>query len=94
MKIGGWNCRGLGNDPAVRGLLDLQKKEDPDVLFLSETKMKRERIEWLKWKLGMPNMIVKDCNGQSGGLVIFWKNSVNVKLVGFVSKYHIDTEIT
>jgi exonuclease III len=94
MKIVGWNSRGVGNDPAIRGLLELQKREDPDVLFLSETKATKDMIEWLKWKLGMPNMIVKDCVGRSGGLALFWKNGVDVRLTGFVSRYHIDTEIT
>jgi hypothetical protein len=42
----------------------------------------------------MPNMIVKNCEGKGGGLVLFWKNEVNLKLVGFVSKMHIDVEIT
>jgi hypothetical protein len=55
----------------MNGLLEFQKKEDPDVLFLSETKMDRSKLEWLRWKLSMPNMMVKDCVGQSGGLVIF-----------------------
>lgn len=27
-------------------------------------------------------------------MAIFWKREVDVKLIGFVSKYHIDTEIT
>ena len=94
MKLISWNCRGLGNGPAIRSLLELQKEEDPDVLFLSETRMVRGRLEWLRWKMGMTNMIVKDCEGQSGGLALFWKNQVNLKLIGFVSRYHIDTEIT
>jgi hypothetical protein len=25
---------------------------------------------------------------------MFWKNGINVRVVGFMSKYHIDTEIT
>ena len=71
MILEGWNCRGMGNGPAIQGLLDLKKKDDPDVLFLSETKLKKDKIEWLRWKLGMPNMIVKDCDGKGGGLAIF-----------------------
>lgn len=94
MKIIAWNCQGLGNGPAIRGLLDVRKREDPDVLFLSETRMVRDRIEWLRWKLEMPHMVVKDCNGKGGGLALFWKRGVDVKLTGFVSRYHIDTEIT
>lgn len=45
MKICAWNSRGLGNGPAVRGLLDFQKREDPDVLFLLETKLDKRRLE-------------------------------------------------
>jgi exonuclease III len=78
----------------VRGLLNFQKQVDPDVLFVCETKLRENRIDWLRWKLGMPNMIVKDPEGQSGGLVMFWKNEINVKLIGFISRHHIDTEIT
>jgi hypothetical protein len=63
MQIVAQNCRGLGNGPAVNGLLDLQRKEDPDVLFLCETKLDQRRLEWFRWKLGMPNMTVKNCEG-------------------------------
>lgn len=35
MKIISWNCRGLGIPSAIRSLLELQRAEDPDALFLS-----------------------------------------------------------
>jgi exonuclease III len=83
----------LGNGPAVRGLQDLLKVEDPDVLFISETKMDKRRLEWVRCQIGMPNMLVKDCVGQSGGLVLFWRNGFNINLLGMPSRYHIDIEI-
>ena len=73
MKLITWNYRGLGNGPTIKGLLDVQKREDPDVLFLSETRMVRDRLEGLRWKLGMPHMVAKDCCGKGGGLALFWK---------------------
>jgi exonuclease III len=45
MKLISWNCYGMGNAAAVRGLLDLHKREDPDILFLEETKMDNRKIE-------------------------------------------------
>jgi len=67
MKIVAWNCRGLGNRPAVQGLLDLQKSEKADILFLSETKLDGKRMQWFRWTLGLVNMVVKDWEGKGGG---------------------------
>jgi hypothetical protein len=57
MKIVAWNGRGFGNRSARRGLQDIKKREDPDVLFLSETKLDEKRMEKFQWLLGMPNII-------------------------------------
>jgi hypothetical protein len=61
----------LGNGPTVRSLLNLQKEEDPDILFLSGRKLDQRRIEGLRWKLGMTKLDVEDCKEKSGGLTIF-----------------------
>lgn len=71
-----WNCRGLSNGPAVQGLLALQKQEDPDVLFHSKTRLRENKMEKFRYKLGMPHMVVKDCEGKSGELALFWKRDV------------------
>ena len=59
-----WNCRGLVNGPAVRGILDLQEQVDPDIL-LSQTELDKRRMENFEWMLGMGNMMVRDCDGKS-----------------------------
>ncbi|CAD6258122.1 unnamed protein product [Miscanthus lutarioriparius] len=92
MKIIVWNCRGLGNGAAVQNLLNLQKEEDPDIMFLSETKMVENRIKGFRWKLGLTNMVAKDCVGSSGGLAIFWRKEVDVH-VRMISNRYIDADV-
>lgn len=83
---------GLGNAPAVRGLLDVQRSEDPDILFLSETKLNANKMERFKWLLGLPCMVARDSEGKGGGVVVFWRRGLNVELRNF-SRFHMDLEI-
>jgi exonuclease III len=92
MKRTAWNCRGMGNLVAVCTLLDLQKQEDPDILFLSKTKLNKQKMEALRWKLGLTNMVCRPSEGKSGGLVLFWHRDVEVSLKS-MSKYFIDVEV-
>ena len=71
MKIVAWNCRGMGNGLAVSGLLDIQKKEVPDILFLSETKLTEKSLGKFRIKLGLMHMVARDCDGKSGGIALF-----------------------
>jgi len=48
MKILSWNYRELGNPVVVRVLSHLLKDKDPDVVFLSETKLKEGKTTALK----------------------------------------------
>ena len=50
------------------------------------------KIEWLRWRLGLTNMVVKDCEGRSGGLAIFWRNGINFQL-RTTSQLYIDGDV-
>jgi exonuclease III len=92
MKLTAWNCHRLGNRATVRSLLDLQKQEDSDILFLSETKLESKQVEVFSWKLGLTNMLCRPSEGRSGGIVLFWCIGVDVSLKT-MSKYFIDVEV-
>lgn len=66
MKIVAWNCRGLSNNPTIQGLLNFQKSEQVDVLFLSKTKLKEKKMLAFKHKLNLGNMVVVDGEGKGG----------------------------
>ena len=84
-----WNCRGLGNPQTVHELTIMVRKKDPLVLFLSETKLDASWLEVLRcqWKFG--GKFVVPSKGQSGGLALFWHQSM-VVLVSSYSHHHTD----
>lgn len=44
------------------------KDKQPVVLFLIETKLRRDKMSVLCFKMGFDNLIVVNCVGMSGGL--------------------------
>ena len=89
MKCLAWNCRGLGNPRSVRALKELMHKEDPHVVFLSETKLHDSKIDRVKRCCGMDACIGVSANGKSGGLAMMWKKEAKLHMLSF-SVNHID----
>lgn len=92
MKILAWNCRGLASTRAVRALLEVQKRERPDVLFLSETHLGMAKAENLRSRLGCDKFIIHESDGRSGGLLMLWNKEVVVNELN-VSQYFIDVTV-
>ena len=92
MKTVCWNVRGLCNPRAMSRLRRLIRERKPDLLFLSETKLKGARVDRLKWKLGFTNGFGVHAVGLSGGLQLLWNENVDVTIRSF-SKGHIDALI-
>lgn len=79
MKLLSWNCRGLLGAPAVRSLLDVQRRYNPDALFLSETHLDEARAEDLMRKMKMDHRLVAPClDGRKSGLLLVWKKEVRI----------------
>jgi len=77
---------GLGTHEQLRGQTRLVKDEDPDILFLSETKRKASAMERIRSRLEFSNKLYVDCRGKgrhlSKGLALFWKGHIEVERLG------------
>ena len=74
MKIVSWNIRGCNHPRKIRTLARKIKKENPDILFLQETKCSFEtmiKIGQRIWKRS--KVMATDANGMKGGMAILWQ---------------------
>ncbi|KAL2939383.1 LINE-1 retrotransposable element ORF2 protein [Bienertia sinuspersici] len=87
------NYRGLGSPRAVNGLKRIISLETPQVVFLSETKLKHHEMGRVREKLLLKNLLVVECTGEerkrSGGLALLWKHDIDITIPSF-SMNHID----
>ncbi|XP_075475625.1 uncharacterized protein LOC142507719 [Primulina tabacum] len=87
-----WNARGLGNQRAFRELKRLFAEKNPSLLFLSETKLRDYQCRWWKNVLGFSGMFVVNCLGRSGGLMLMWKEPLDVRIQSY-KMGHIDCTV-
>ncbi|XP_043717635.1 uncharacterized protein LOC122665544 [Telopea speciosissima] len=93
MKLIGWNCQGLGRPSTIRSLYNLLKAENPDILFIMETKSKKAAIEKIARKRNFQNFSTVDPIGTSGGLALLWKDTVTLSVLTAETNF-IDAEVT
>ena len=89
----GWNYLGLGKPRSVRELRKLVQRWKPKIVFLSETKMKKYRMEREKFKIGLLNGLIVPSVGKSGGLAMLWSRDIKVEIQAY-SRNHIDAVLT
>lgn len=81
MTILCWNCRGIGQPRTVQDLCRLVSVHHPKLVFLCETRQKQEKVESLRWRLGLKNVLCHSEQGKGGGVALFWDESLVVDLV-------------
>ena len=87
-----WNCRRLGNQHAVSVLSHLMREKAPKIVFLTETKQTVDERRRIKDELNFQGGLVVPCDGSWGGLVMLWKEEVNLHIQTY-SPHHINAII-
>uniref|UniRef100_A0A2N9H4K9 CCHC-type domain-containing protein n=1 Tax=Fagus sylvatica TaxID=28930 RepID=A0A2N9H4K9_FAGSY len=87
MRLLSWNCWGLENPFAVQSLRHLVKSQGPEVLFLMETKLDVEQLEWIRdgrvWRLmGFYGRPEEDRKWQSWALLDHLNRMASFLVVG------------
>ena len=92
MRLLLWNCRGLGNPRTENELVRLIQTKDPSVVFIVETWKDEVRLDHTLSKINFDQKWVAPRLNRGGGLVLFWKISINIDVVDS-HRYFIDTII-
>lgn len=82
-----WNCRGLGNAATVRDLCALVKEANSQIVFLCETRQNADRVRRLRSRLGLRGFAGLNSVGMSGGLALFWDESIHVEIKDINERY-------
>lgn len=52
----------------------------PDIIFLSETKLRGSEFDHVKQKCNMSECFIVDATGRRGGLALMWTEDCNVEV--------------
>ncbi|KAK8582562.1 hypothetical protein V6N13_069336 [Hibiscus sabdariffa] len=92
MKIQIWNCRGLGNCDSVQALRQFIAVNNPELVFLCETRLYKNKSDPVMRQLGMTGCLDVEWGDSCVGLMILWQDSIQVTLRSY-SRWHIDVEV-
>ncbi|KAG8493180.1 hypothetical protein CXB51_010593 [Gossypium anomalum] len=90
MKILCWSCRGIGNLTTIRELRKLFVANDPDIIFICETKTHTNKLASICSKCRMDGCLVVNAICKSGGLAMMWDEGIKVEIKNY-SNNHIDS---
>lgn len=78
-----WNCRGLGKPSAVRELTDLVRSYQPKVIGLLEKKIDKNRLDYIRCKLGFKHGFTVDRIVIAGGIILWWTEDIDVQIKSY-----------
>ena len=86
------DCHGLENPCIEDKLVEMIRAKDPSVMLLAETWVDEAWLKHVLWKIQFENIFIAPRLNKGGGLVLFWRSSIDVSVVG-LSKNYIDVII-
>eukprot|EP00253_Pinus_taeda_P022097 PITA_22097 len=94
MKIISWNARGLNSQAKQRLLIRKFQTENPDIMFIQETKCATSLMKSISKKLGKPlDFIEVASQGWEGGITTLWDTRAISVLASEANRAYIATEI-
>ncbi|GAA0163294.1 hypothetical protein LIER_19193 [Lithospermum erythrorhizon] len=88
-QVGRVVCHTYLIESVTHGLVTNKK---PNLVFLIETKLRKEEWEFIKKKIKMPNNLVVESRGHKGGLALLWPRTLSVDVKSY-STHHIEVII-
>ncbi|XP_026377886.1 uncharacterized protein LOC113272227 [Papaver somniferum] len=88
-----WNCQGIGKLETKNSLLDILDKDNPNILFLSETKQQHKEMENIMKQVNVQNYFLVTPRGIAGDLCLIWKTNVKLQIEDFAFN-HINASVT
>ena len=77
---------GVGNSRTVRDLTALVQSYHPKLVFLLETRQSEQKMKNLSWRIGLKGCLAMGSDGNSGGIALFWDESISIKLIGMCNR--------
>ncbi|KAF7807126.1 putative ribonuclease H protein At1g65750 family [Senna tora] len=93
MSIISWNCREIRGASTVRRLKTLCRKFSPDILFLKETKCKKEKMKYWNKAGYFEYSFIVDPEGSKGGIGLWCKANIQIDILS-ASKHWIHAHVT
>ena len=75
------------NRRIVHDVLALSQANSPKLVFLSETRQDVNKVQNIKWRLGLEGFCGVSTNGLSGGLALYWDETLQVSVLDSCSRY-------
>ncbi|OVA04575.1 Endonuclease/exonuclease/phosphatase [Macleaya cordata] len=84
-QILAWNCQGCGSKNTRNYLRNLIRSNDPDIIFLLETKMSEQKGSSFFRTLSLPKIWSFPSSGLAGGIALLWKeDNCGLFYIGYV----------